>query len=166
LGLKGQATKKPKEYLDFVKKKAASIEADMSLGALLGGGTEEQIEALGQYGRILGILTTLREEFIDVFEAEELLQKVNIDRLPIPIIVAMQDAKAKADIDEILAKRKISKKDAEKLVEVVFKTESVRKLKKEMGDYSSRASYLLNIVPNALLRNQLMHWLSSMLEDL
>jgi len=41
--------------MDFVRKKAASIEADMSIGAIFGGGTENEIKALGQYGRILGI---------------------------------------------------------------------------------------------------------------
>ena len=166
LGLKGKTIHKPKEYLDLVKKKAASIEADMSLGAILGGGTEDQIKALGQYGRILGILTTLREEFIDVFEAEELLQKVNIDLLPIPIIIAMQDAKKKKEIDAILAKRKITKKNAEKLVETVFETESVKKLKKMMEDFSAQAICLLEVLHVKYLRNQLELWVSSMLEDL
>ncbi len=167
LGLKGKVQAKPEQYLDFVKKKAASIEADMSLGAIFGGGTKEQIEALGQYGRILGILTTLREEFIDVFEAEELRQKVNIDRLPIPIIIAMQNSNTKKQIDEILAKPKMTKKDAEKLVETVFETESVKKLKKEMEDFSTQAICLLYVLHGkVLLRNQLELWVSSMLEDL
>jgi geranylgeranyl diphosphate synthase type I len=166
LGLKGKASGKPQEYLEFVRKKAASIEADMHLGALLGRGTEEQIQALSQYGRILGILTTLREEFIDVFEAEELLQKVNINRLPIPIIFAMQNAQAKEEINKILAKQKIGRKDAEKLVETVFESEPVKCLKKEMEDFSTQACNLLRILPNQVLRNQLVEWLSSMLEDL
>jgi len=166
LGLKGKTTAKPEEYLDFVKKKAASIEADMSLGAILGGGTEDQIKTLGQYGRKLGILTTLREEFVDVFEAEELRQKVKIERLPIPIIIAMQNAKTKKEIDEILAKRKISKNDTEKLVKTVFETESVKNLKKEMEDISSQAICLFRVLPNIVLRNQLELWVSSMLEDL
>jgi geranylgeranyl pyrophosphate synthase len=166
LGLKGKATGKPEEYLDFIKKKAASIEADMSLGAIFGGGTEAEIKALGQYGRILGILTTLREEFIDVFEVEEMLQKINIDRLPIPIIIAMQNTETKKEIDEILAKRKITKKDAEKLVETVFDTESVKKLKKEMEDFSAQAICLLCVLHGKVLRNQLELWVSSMLEDL
>ena len=167
LGLKGKATGKPEEYLDFVKKKAASIEADMSLGAIFGGATKEQIEAIGQYGRILGILTTLREEFIDVFETEELLQKVNINRLPIPIIIAMQNSNTKEQINEILAKPKMTKKDAEKLIDSVFETESVKKLKKEMEDFSTQAICLLRVLHGkVLLRNQLELWVSSMLEDL
>jgi geranylgeranyl diphosphate synthase type I len=166
LGLKGNVTAKSEGYLDFVRKKAASIEADMSLGAIFGGGTEDQIKMLGQYGRILGILTTLREEFVDVFEVEELRQKMRIDRLPIPIIIAMQNAKTKKEVDEILAKRKISKNDTEKLVKTVFQTKSVKSLKKEMEDISSQAICLLRVLHNKVLRNQLELWISSMLEDL
>lgn len=166
LGLKAKATGKPEEYLDFVKKKAASIEADMSLGAIFGGGTEDEIRALGKFGRILGILTTLREEFIDVYEVEELLQKMNVERLPIPLVFAMQNPRTKKQIDKILVKGKLSKKDSEKLTEIVFETKNVKKLKKEMEDFASDAIYLLDILQSKVLRKQLELCVSSMLEDL
>jgi geranylgeranyl diphosphate synthase type I len=166
LGLKGKATGKPEEYLNFVKKKAASIEADMSLGAIFGGGTEDEIRALGQYGRILGILTTLREEFIDVYEVEELLQKMNIERLPLPLVFAMQNPRIKKQIDEILVKGKLTKKDPEKLTAIVFETKSVKKLKKEMEDLASEATFLLRVLQVKPLRKQLELCVSSMLEDL
>ena len=166
LGLKGKATGKPEEYLDFVKKKAASIEADMGLGAIFGGGTEVEIRALRKFGRILGILTTLREEFIDVYEVEELLQKMNVERLPVPIVFAMQNSTTKKQIDEILVKRKLAKKDSEKLIEIVFETRHVKKLKKEMEDFAAEAIHLLSIIQIKVLRKQLELCVSSMLEDL
>ncbi len=51
-----------------MRMKAASVEADMRIDAIVGGGNEKEIEALTKYGRILGMLATLREEFIDVFD--------------------------------------------------------------------------------------------------
>jgi geranylgeranyl diphosphate synthase, type I len=166
LGLKGKLTGEPGEYLDFVKKKAASIEADMCFGAIFGGGTESEIKALSQYGRILGILTTLREEFIDIFEIEELAQKMNIDRLPIPMIFAMQDPKTKKEIEKILLKKRIAKKDLETIIDTVYETESVKKLKKEMEDFAAQAIYVLRILQGKELCKQLELWVSSMLEDL
>jgi geranylgeranyl pyrophosphate synthase len=166
LGLKGKAAGNPDEYLDFVKKKAASIEADMSLGAIFGGGTEDEIRALGKFGRILGILATLREEFIDVYEVEELLQKMKVERLPIPIVLAMQNHTTKKQINEILVKRKLAKKDSEKLIEIVFETRHVKDLKKEMEDSATEAIYLLRILQGKVLRKQLELCVSSMLEDL
>ncbi|HCW06917.1 MAG TPA: hypothetical protein DGG95_06090 [Cytophagales bacterium] len=166
LGLKGKLNGEPAEYLAFVKKKAASIEADMCFGAIFGGGTENEIKALSQYGRILGILTTLREEFIDVFEIEELAQKMNIDRLPIPMIFAMQDPKTKKEIEKILLKKRIAKKDLETIIDTVFEAESVKKLKKEMEDFAAQAIYVLRILQGKELCKQLELWVSSMLEDL
>ena len=43
LGLKGKAAGKPGD-INFVEKKAGSIEADMCLGAIIGGGTETEVE--------------------------------------------------------------------------------------------------------------------------
>ena len=166
LGLKGKEIAEPQKYMEFVKKKAASIEADMSLGAIFGGGTENEIKALGQYGRILGILTTLREEFIDVYETEELIQKINIERLPIPLVFAMQNEKTKIEINEIILKGKFSSKDSERLIKRVFETKEVKKLKREMEDYATAAIDLLCILQGEVFRLKLKLFVSSMLEDL
>jgi len=166
LGLKGKTAGKPAEYLHFVEKKAASIEADMCLGAIIGGGTEAEVEALAKYGRILGILTTLREEFVDIFELEELVQKASIERLPIPIIFAMQNRTQKNNIEKILEKKTITNADAEALVDIIFNSRNVKKLKKYMEDLVAQANCLLHPFHAKDSRNQLMYWVSSMLEDL
>jgi len=166
LGLKGKKVAEPKKYMDFIKKKAASIEADMCLGAIFGGGTETEIKALSQYGIILGILATLREEFIDIYETEELFQKINIERLPIPLVFAMQNEKTKMEINEIILKGKFSPKDSERLIKKVFETKEVKKLKREMEEYATEAIDLLCILQGKAFRQQLNLLVSSMLEDL
>ena len=66
--------------------KAASVEADMYLGALFGGGKKEEIEVLAKIGRILGILATLRDDLVDVFDIEELNMRLAVKDLPLPLI--------------------------------------------------------------------------------
>ena len=56
--LKGRFDVAPEECLRVLSMKAASFEADMSLGAIIGGGTIKEIAVLARYGRILGILAT------------------------------------------------------------------------------------------------------------
>ena len=90
ISFRGRTNLSENECMSLVLKKAASIEADIHIAAILGGGSKKQVDALAKCGRNLGVLTTLREEFIDIFEKEELKQKILIKRLPIPIIYAMQ----------------------------------------------------------------------------
>jgi geranylgeranyl pyrophosphate synthase len=166
LGFRERENATPSECMQLVEKKAASIEADMSIGAIVGGGTDEQVKALAKYGRIIGILTTLREEFIDIFEIEELVQKVLIKRLPIPILFAMQEAGRKKDIENILAKKEITDNDVKKIVNLVFESKNVKKLKRDMEDLVTKASHLVATLPSLEIGKQLRQWVSSMLEDL
>src|SRR5208283_2862593 len=104
ISFRGRTNLSDVECMSLVRNKAASIEADIQIAAILGGANKEQTNALAKYGRNLGVLTTLREEFIDVFEKEELKQKILLKRLPIPLIYAINDSCMKSKIKDIIQK--------------------------------------------------------------
>jgi len=53
LQFRGRRDVMPEEYLWVVRKKSADFEAYTRIGAIVGGGSGEEIEALGEYGRLL-----------------------------------------------------------------------------------------------------------------
>lgn len=122
----------PKECLNIIKVKASIIEAYARIGAIIGDGKPEQIEALGHYGAALGLLTTLRDDFIDVFEPDELKNRADNECLPLPVLYALQNAKIKNEIVPLLKKKKITQKDAYKIVEIIDGLKEIQDLKKEM----------------------------------
>lgn len=63
---------KPETYFQVLIKKAADFEGRMKIGAIFGGGSEKEINALSVYGRNLGILLIARSEYVDLFEPDEL----------------------------------------------------------------------------------------------
>lgn len=156
----------PQEYMRVLEMKAVSIEADMRIGAAIGGGTSEEVEALARYGRVLGILGTLREEFIDVFEIDELSQRSRNEYLPIPVLYAMQDGKAKRRIKALFAKKKLTDDDVDELVTVVFQARSVKNIKKRMKDLIAEAIYSVSNTRNSETRTLLRNLASATLEDL
>jgi geranylgeranyl pyrophosphate synthase len=91
VGLKKRKNVTPKDYMKITEMKAASLEADMYLGALFGGGKDAEVDVLARVGRILGILATLRDDLIDVFDIEELRQRISVQDLPLPLLFAIQD---------------------------------------------------------------------------
>jgi len=165
LSLKKRADVPPEEYLKIVKMKAASIEGDMRIGAIIGGGTHKEVEALARYGRILGTLAMLREEFVDIFDIEELNQRVSREYVPIPILYAMEDADSKKEIEKLLGNR-IKKKNIDILIDIVLKSKKVGNLKKYMEKLVSEAVELTSGVRNRSLRDQLRNFASSTLEDI
>jgi geranylgeranyl diphosphate synthase type I len=166
LDLKGRVDTAPEKYLRIVKMKAASIEADMRIGAAVGGGTSSQIEALAKYARTLGVLGTLREEFIDVFEIEELNQRISNEYLPIPVLYAMQDKASRRKIQKLLAKRKVTSNNIDELIHIVFEATGVKKLKKEIKELAAEAIHLISNIRNKKSRSLLKELISSTLEDL
>jgi geranylgeranyl pyrophosphate synthase len=166
LSLKKRTDVAPDEYLEIVKMKAASIEGDMRIGAIIGGGTPKEVETLAKYGRILGTLAMLREEFIDVFDVEELNQRMCSEYLPIPVLYAIQDEETREKIQRLLAKGKIGNKDIDTLVNMVFEARNTVELKESMSKLVTRAIRLTSNVENNKLRNQLQTFVSSTMEDL
>jgi geranylgeranyl pyrophosphate synthase len=163
--LKGRMDTAPEEYMQILEMKAVSVEADMHIGAIIGGGTDSKTEALTKYGRILGTLATLREEFIDIFEIRELRQRTQNECLPIPILYALKNEKPKK-IQKILSKKRMTNKDVDKLLDIVFETSGVKGLKKEMGVLIQEALQLTSNIRNQDVKILLDKLATSALEDL
>jgi geranylgeranyl pyrophosphate synthase len=138
----------------------------MRIGAIIGGGTIGEIEALTRYGKILGILATLREEFVDVFDIEELNQRVSGEYLPIPVLYAMQSETVKRKVQRMFATGRIEKSDVDKLVAMVFRADEVVKLKKRMNDLVKESTQVISKLSNGNLKTQLRSLTSTFLEDL
>lgn len=129
---KGSYDLKPKVYLDIIKMKTSVAETSTCIGAIIGGGKSKEIKLLRRYGRTLGFLMTIRDEFIDIFELEELQNRIKNECLPLPLLYAVQDTKTKNKILPILKKGRISELELQKILDFIMRSEKVQKLKKMM----------------------------------
>jgi geranylgeranyl pyrophosphate synthase len=166
VGLKERKNVTPSDYLKITEMKAASIEADMHFGALFGGGEDADVEVLARIGRILGILATLRDDLIDVFDIKELRQRISVQDLPLPLLFAMQDQKTIEKVINILSKSKITKSDVATIVDFTIEAEPVVQLKNRMQLLIEEGLNLTNKLLTTKLRSKLHALLSFMLEDL
>jgi geranylgeranyl pyrophosphate synthase len=137
----------------------------MQLGAMLGGGAKEEIEALTKFGRILGTLAALREEFIDIYETQELSQRFKNECLPIPILYALEDTDSKR-IEKILSERKIGKGQSVELLSLISRSRRVKALKDEMAAMIENACKLTTNLKNATGTDLLCAVAGSMTQDL
>lgn len=152
------------ECLENLKRRAAVAEAVMRIGAVIGCGSSEETEILGQYGRNLGILTAIREEFIDVFEPEELMNRYRCKCLPLPILYALQNEKKREEIIRLISKKRIREEDAYMLADLIIDTEEIEKLKKNMQSLIENTIKL--ITPIRRNKKALRLLLYSTMEDL
>lgn len=110
----------PEEYIHVVRKKAADVEAHTRISAIIGGGSEEEIEALSEYGRHLGMLVILRDDWIDMIDFEESVHRIKKECLPLPLLHALRNPKTRNRLIKILAKKKIGRRDANAVLSIIY----------------------------------------------
>lgn len=152
-----------KDYLEILKRKSAASEAATRLGAIIGGGTEKEIELLSHYGRTFGIMMTMRNEFIDVFEPDELTNRLKKECLPLPVLIAFQDDSRKTEILHLL-KKKLSEENIEKILDLCMDFPETKLLVEEMKKLvENEISLIYNVRGN---KEKLKLMLTATLEDI
>jgi geranylgeranyl pyrophosphate synthase len=133
LELRDSANVLPQDYYNrVVRRKAVGVEVHIEIGALLGNGTCEELEQLSQFGRVLGIVTVVRDELVDAYEPAELQDRLQNEVAPLTLLYALQDAHAKEKINRLLRKKKLSETDAQKILELMFESEGYQRFKKDL----------------------------------
>lgn len=136
----------PEEYLILIKKKAAELEAITRIGGILGCGSQTEIDALGEIGRILGIISLLREEIIDMLEFNALKHRIRYESLPLPVIYAAQRADIKSEILSITSKRKLTVADMKRLLRIVDEAEGISQTAYQINEKAKQAEQHLNLL--------------------
>jgi len=160
LEFRGRLDVTPEECFHLIEKKAADVEAHTRIGAILGKGTEEEIEALGGYGRLLGIVLILADDIEDLLDVDELKHRITNEHLPLPLLHALQSSKIKSQMLPVLSKKTLTRKDARKISEMVYEEEetylarlvhklirkSYSKMKGLLGDKRNLQLLIRNII--------------------
>ena len=163
-GFKGNWDVSAEEYLDIIRMKAAIAEVTARVGAILGGGNTKEINALAHYGRTLGILMTIRDDFVDLFEVNELRNRAENECLPLPLLYAFRNTRKKSEIVRLLRSDKITEEETKEILDLVLDMKEVHQLKDEMLlMIEHEEDPLVQIKTN---RNVFRLLLSSTLEDL
>lgn len=98
ISFEGKLNVSEEEYMTMIyKKTAALIAAATKAGAILGGGNTEQIEALSEYGRLIGMAFQIQDDYLDVVSCEEDIGKpVGSDiiegKMTLMVVHALQNA--------------------------------------------------------------------------
>ena len=163
---KGNIDLSVEEYWRILRMKASTFEAHARIGAILGGGARNIVDSLANYGRTLGILLSIREDFIDVFEPTELQNRMKNECLPLPILYAFKNPQTKKAILNCLSKKEISEKDAETIVDILFEEENVEVLRNQVKQLAEEACTSISHMPDKNLAYQMKTLIKGVTEDL
>jgi geranylgeranyl pyrophosphate synthase len=153
------------KYWNVVNMKSQGLQADAKIGALLSMTTEGNVEAMAAYGQAIGELEILRDDFIDIYDPEELHSRIGTEWPPLPILYAFQDKKMRSRIQEMIHEG-MSKKETNLVVDCIMESREVHQLVQEMRKIMDNANKAVNTLPNSEAKQTMLDLAQIMLEDL
>jgi len=146
LELKGKFDADPEEYLRIVRKKAADVEAYTYISAILGDGTKKEVEAMREYGRILGMLAIICDDLIDMMDEEELEHRLINETAPLPILYTAHNFDAKDMIYSTLSSRKERRTALNRIIQTAIKNGGIAKTQEKMKELAKESSLRLQTI--------------------
>ncbi|MEM2953716.1 MAG: hypothetical protein QXU21_05525, partial [Candidatus Bathyarchaeia archaeon] len=101
-----------------------------------------------------------------IYEKHELMNRIKHECLPLPVLYALQNTIHKNKIRKILSKKEFGENEIEELLETVYQTAEISRLKQLLNKLEIEAKYTLNYLQVDKAKDDFRLLLSSMLEDL
>ncbi|MGF3523129.1 MAG: polyprenyl synthetase family protein [Candidatus Bathyarchaeia archaeon] len=155
--LKGAADLFSAEKLySIIKLKAAITEMNMSIGAILAHADETALTRLRCFGRNLGLLSTIAEEYIDLVTYKELKNRLKHGYAPLPLLYALTDVNLNEKLLPLIRKSSFKRVDFEQVTEQVLAATPVQKLASDMALLAQNEKESLAFVKNKKVRESLL----------
>ena len=154
--LKGDVALSYEKLYSIIKLKAAITEMNMSIGAILAHNDETKINRLKCFGRNLGLLSTIAEEYIDLVTYKELKNRLKNECPPLPLLYAMTDINLKEKLLLLTSKSAFKHRDFEQVTELVLTSRAVQELKDDMILLVQNEAESLDFIKNEKVRENIL----------
>lgn len=127
------------EYMKMIKMKtAALLEASVEIGAILGGGSEEQIQSLKEYSVLVGQAFQIQDDILGTFGKEEETGKptdgdIKEGKKTALVVYALESAGPKelSVLRSVLGKRSATSKEVESVRKIFLETGALEKAREK-----------------------------------
>jgi len=143
-----------KEYLEMIRRKTAVLFSFAAEGgAMVGGGTNEQINALKDYGTSLGFAFQIWDDYLDMSSDEETLGKdigndIRNGKKTLIAVHSLSNAigNDKKLLENFFGNRNASEEDVKNVFATFQKTGSIEYAKRTALNYNAQAKKALNVL--------------------
>jgi geranylgeranyl pyrophosphate synthase len=146
-----------KHYERILWMSTADTEACTRLGAILGGGSKVEVEALAEVGRRLGFIHRLGDEVKDSLNVEgNLPWRLENESVPLPILFAAKSSnEANLKIKSVLEQFPIAPSDIRNILKLCFETEAFNYVLNMAKQNALEANNKLNMLKKTAAQDSL-----------
>ncbi|MCI6774479.1 short chain isoprenyl diphosphate synthase IdsA [Methanobrevibacter boviskoreani] len=163
MGFEGNFDVQEEEYMEMIfKKTAALIAGACKAGAIVGGADSEVIDAMYEYGRLIGLAFQIQDDYLDVISDEKDLGKpVGSDivegKMTLMVVKALSEANEedKEKLVKILSDPESPQEDVDIAIDLFNKYGSIEYAHDVALSNVNKAKEILNILPNSSSKDAL-----------
>jgi geranylgeranyl diphosphate synthase type I len=146
-----------RDYMKMIEYKTAMLFKMASQGgAMISGGTEGQIEAMTEYGRLLGIGFQIWDDYLDLKADENLLGKpvgsdIKNGKRTLMVVHALErlEGKDRARFLHVLGNENATQQDVRDAISLMDSSGSTAYAEQIALDYAQRSKELLGVLPDS-----------------
>jgi octaprenyl-diphosphate synthase len=142
-------------YLRIIEGKTAmAIEAGARTGATLGGGDPVQVEALGEYGRNIGIAFQIIDDILDITGDESRLGKSRgmdfMEGKPtLPLILALSESNNGVRLRQLFSRESRTRDEVEEVIESLSQSDILERSREHARRFSTKAIEAISVIPDS-----------------
>jgi geranylgeranyl diphosphate synthase type I len=145
------------ECINMYKKKTAiGFSAPFIMGAILGGGTDREIEALGEFGILMGVAFQIQDDYLGLFGEEKRLGKPLISDIAegkrtFLVVHALQTLQGdeRHALISVLGNRNCTQGELERAVEILRSSGSAEYVRNKAAELVEEAKSKLTPIPDS-----------------
>ena len=145
------------DYMELIDRKTAGLfSACARLGAVVGGGTDDQEQKLGHFAWNLGMAFQLIDDVLDFTARETVLGKpvggdLREGKVTLPVIYALQacDASERALIEQVVADRSYTNASLDSVLAILERRGGIEKARERAGAFADRARAAIQEFPDS-----------------
>ncbi len=151
------------DYMDIISGKTAKLfEACAKSGAYVGGGSHEDVNALGSFAYNVGMAFQIVDDTLDVVgDPHNTGKTVGTDLLEgkptLPVIYAMQDKTYGNEIKTLFEETDISHEHVVRALHLISMTDSVQRCLEKARSIANEALGLLDSIPDSVYKRSLLN---------
>jgi geranylgeranyl diphosphate synthase type I len=143
------------EYLGMIEKKTGLMFMMAAKGgAIIGNGSDEQVEAMAEYGRLLGIGFQIWDDVLDIKRSKDMKSygsDIKAGKKTLMMVYALEHASGddKVQLNQIVGNRTASDDDINLAIDILNRSGAVDYTQNLAEEYADKARQLLKVLPES-----------------
>jgi geranylgeranyl pyrophosphate synthase len=153
--LRGKLDIAPQKYLEIINLRSVVPKVHFKIGAILGNADNSTVIKMGKIGETFGFLSLIVEEFADLFDLDELQNRIANECPPLPLLQALENPHIATEIIRTLSEPNLSKVKLRQVAQFVLGSEEAKKLFEVMNSKAHSELLLLSFIKNKKMKGEL-----------